>query len=161
MLDYGTLRNYAWVARRFALSRRRDMLSFGHHAEVAAMPEAEQEYWLGKAEELSWSRNQLRREVRASLRERERAFASGEDVESCEPGEEETSDRATAGAELKAVDSLGPTFQVSFSGKQLAICQAAASINGISLENWVLRTLEEAAKGALNQPNPLPAARST
>jgi hypothetical protein len=150
MLDYGTLRNYAWVARRFALSRRRDTLSFGHHVEVAAMPEAEQEYWLSKAEELSWSRNQLRREVRASLRERERAFASGEEVESCQPGEEETGDRATAGAETKTIDSLGPTFQVSFSSKQLDICRAAARINGVSLENWVLLTLEEAAKDTLN-----------
>jgi hypothetical protein len=26
--------NYAWVARRFAMSRRRDTLSFGHHADV-------------------------------------------------------------------------------------------------------------------------------
>jgi len=79
-------------------------------------------------------------------------------VESCEPGEEETGDSATADAEPKAVDRLGPTFQVSFSGKQLNICRAAASVSGISLENWVLRTLEEAAKDALNQPNPLPAA---
>jgi hypothetical protein len=158
MLDYGTLRNYAWIARRFALSRRRDTLSFGHHAEVAAMPEAEQEYWLSKAEELSWSRNQLRREVRASLREREHAIASGEDVENCEPGEEETGDPAPSGAEPKAVNRLGLTFQVSFSRKQLDICRTAASISGISLENWVLHTLEEAAKDALNQPNPLPAA---
>ena len=34
-LDYQTLRNYAWVAGRFELSRRRDTLSFGHHAGVA------------------------------------------------------------------------------------------------------------------------------
>jgi hypothetical protein len=34
--DYQTLRNYAWVASRFSMSRRRDMLSFGHHAELAA-----------------------------------------------------------------------------------------------------------------------------
>ena len=44
MLDYQTLRNYAWVARRFAMSRRRDTLSFGHHAEVPALPEPEQGY---------------------------------------------------------------------------------------------------------------------
>lgn len=69
-LDYQTLRNYAWVARRFELSRRRDRLSFGHHAEVASLPVPEQDFWLRKAQELSWSRNQLRREVRASLAER-------------------------------------------------------------------------------------------
>ena len=32
-LDYQTLRNYAWVASRFSVSRRRDDLTFGHHAE--------------------------------------------------------------------------------------------------------------------------------
>ena len=42
-LDYQTLRNYAWVAGRFDLSRRRDKLSFGHHAELAALPEHEQD----------------------------------------------------------------------------------------------------------------------
>lgn len=29
-LDYQTLRNYAWLARPLALSRRRDTLSFAH-----------------------------------------------------------------------------------------------------------------------------------
>lgn len=63
-LDYQTLRNYAWVTRRFDLSRRRDSLSFQHHAEVASLVEAEQERWLNLAEEREWSRNQLRRAVR-------------------------------------------------------------------------------------------------
>jgi hypothetical protein len=58
--DYKTLRNYAWVARRVEMSRRRDNLSFQHHAEVAALPEAEQDLWLRRAEKLRWSRNRLR-----------------------------------------------------------------------------------------------------
>lgn len=74
-LVYQTLRNYAWVARRFPVSRRRDSLSFGHHAETAALPEPEQDFWLRKAAEQHWSRNQLRREIRASLRERRTAIA--------------------------------------------------------------------------------------
>jgi hypothetical protein len=69
-LDYQTLRNYAWVARRFAMSRRRDTLSFGHHAEVAALPEPEQDFWLRKAEEHRWPVKHLRRQVRVSLAER-------------------------------------------------------------------------------------------
>ena len=69
-LDYQTLRNYAWVAKRFTLSRRRDTLSFGHHAEVAALAEPEQDFWLRKAETHQWPVKQLRREVRASLAER-------------------------------------------------------------------------------------------
>lgn len=62
-LDYQTLRNYAWVARRFEMSRRRDTLSFQHHAEVAALPEAHQDLWLLRAERAHWSRNELRRRL--------------------------------------------------------------------------------------------------
>ena len=64
-LDYQTLRNYAWVARRFPVSRRRDTLSFQHHAEVAALPEPERDLWLRRAERTHWSRNELRRRLRA------------------------------------------------------------------------------------------------
>jgi hypothetical protein len=64
-LDYQTLRNYAWVARKFPMSRRRDRLSLQHHAEVAALPEAEQTVWLDRAVQFRWSRNELRRQVRA------------------------------------------------------------------------------------------------
>jgi hypothetical protein len=66
--DYQTLRNYAWVARSFALSRRRDTLSFQHHAEVAALPEAQQDLWLLRAEREGWSRNELRRQLAAYRR---------------------------------------------------------------------------------------------
>jgi len=59
-----TLRNYAWVAGRFEASRRRDTLSFAHHAEVAALQPAEQDAWLDRAEEGSWSRNELRTRIR-------------------------------------------------------------------------------------------------
>jgi hypothetical protein len=64
-LDYQTLRNYAWVARRFELDRRRDRLSLQHHAEVASLPSAEQDRWLDLAEKSHWSRNELRRNIRA------------------------------------------------------------------------------------------------
>ncbi|MFD6156621.1 LmbU family transcriptional regulator [Nocardia sp. NPDC060256] len=59
-LDYQTLRNYAWVVRRFPLERRKPNLSFQHHAEVAALPPEKQEFWLERAERFGWSRNQLR-----------------------------------------------------------------------------------------------------
>lgn len=64
-LEYQTLRNYAWVARTFEPNRRRVSLSFQHHAEVAALPEADQDLWLERAERLEWSRNELRRRLRA------------------------------------------------------------------------------------------------
>lgn len=66
-LDYQTLRNYAWVARKFEPSRRRDSLTFQHHMEVAALSEAEQDHWLDFAVRLNWSRNELRKQIRASM----------------------------------------------------------------------------------------------
>lgn len=67
-LDYQTLRNYASVARRVDFHRRRPALSFQHHAEVAALSDADQETWLGRAEQDGWSRNQLRQHLRAAQR---------------------------------------------------------------------------------------------
>lgn len=64
-LDYQTLRNYAWVARRFPIPRRREKLSFQHHAEVASLPPDEQDSWLVRAEKNEWSRNELRRQIQA------------------------------------------------------------------------------------------------
>ncbi|WP_369211225.1 LmbU family transcriptional regulator [Streptomyces flavofungini] len=66
-LDYQTLRNYAWVARKFEPSRRRDSLTFQHHMEVAALSEAEQDHWLDFSVRLNWSRNELRKQIRASM----------------------------------------------------------------------------------------------
>ncbi|MFE2756625.1 LmbU family transcriptional regulator [Actinosynnema sp. NPDC059335] len=65
-LDYQTLRNYAWIARKFDPSRRRRGLPFQHHAEVAALPPAEQDRWLDRAEREGWSRTVLRRALRDS-----------------------------------------------------------------------------------------------
>jgi len=62
-LSYQTMRNYAWVARRFPASRRRDRLSFQHHAEVAALPEADRDLWLQRAQRMRWTRNELRRQL--------------------------------------------------------------------------------------------------
>lgn len=67
-LEYQTLRNYASVARRIDMSRRRDTLSFQHHAEVAALPEADQDVWLQRAERFRWTRNELRRQLAATRR---------------------------------------------------------------------------------------------
>ncbi|WP_223838803.1 LmbU family transcriptional regulator [Nocardiopsis deserti] len=68
-LDYQTLRNYAWVARKFVPGRRREKLSFQHHAEVCSLPESEQEQWLARAEAGRWSRNELRRRIKMRIKE--------------------------------------------------------------------------------------------
>jgi hypothetical protein len=63
-LSYQTLRNYAWVASQFPFYRRRESLSFGHHAELAALSPDEQEVWLTRAIANGWTRNQLRGQLR-------------------------------------------------------------------------------------------------
>ncbi|MFD1152718.1 LmbU family transcriptional regulator, partial [Saccharothrix hoggarensis] len=65
-LDYQTLRNYAWISRKFEPSRRRSGLPFQHHAEVAALPPEEQDRWLDRAEREGWSRTALRRALRVA-----------------------------------------------------------------------------------------------
>src|SRR5262249_61684833 len=64
--EYQTLRNYAWVAGRFPPRRRHAGLSFGHHAEVAALDEVDQETWLMRSTTNAWARAELRRQLRAA-----------------------------------------------------------------------------------------------
>jgi hypothetical protein len=66
--DVKTLRNIAYVAKRFDLSRRRDNLTWTHHAEIAALPTEQQNEWLDRAVVLRLSPGDLRLEVRASQR---------------------------------------------------------------------------------------------
>jgi hypothetical protein len=153
-LEYQTLRNYAWVAKRFTMSRRRDSLSFGHHAEVASLGEPEQEYWLRKAEELGWSRNRLRVEVRSSLRERAAASPPEQELpgeaDMAGPGRETAYTAAAAGDANPSVIFPELTLKIPISAEQMKICQVAAVTHGLTLEEWVLRELEEAAHRALS-----------
>jgi hypothetical protein len=55
-LAYGTLKNAKHVANAFHLSRRRDKLSWSHHADVAALHESQQEEFLDLAEKEGWTR---------------------------------------------------------------------------------------------------------
>jgi hypothetical protein len=67
-LDSKTLRNIAYVASRFRLSRRRDNLTWTHHAEVAALVPEQQDEWLDRAVALRLSPGDLRIELRAMQR---------------------------------------------------------------------------------------------
>lgn len=127
-LDYQTLRNYAWVARRFAISRRRASLSFGHHAEVAALPEAEQDFWLRKAEKHQWPVKLLRHQVKASLAER-----SADQHDQAESGHGE-------------LDWVILSLQIRISSGQLETCRAAAARANLSIEEWIVLALEHAAR---------------
>jgi len=68
--EYGTLRNYSWVARCFPQDQRHiNTLSVGHHMVVASKdiePEAREEYLL-MAEQKGYSRDELREVVKGDM----------------------------------------------------------------------------------------------
>ncbi|MCR8579123.1 LmbU family transcriptional regulator [Streptomyces sp. Isolate_219] len=121
-LQYQTLRNYAWVAGRFELHRRRPALSFQHHAEVASLPAEEQDRWLDRAEKLKWSTKQLREGIR---------LARADDVR-----------------EAEANDT---TRRLMVPGSKLQRWHLAAAQSGTDLRQWVLLTLDQAARAALQE----------
>lgn len=121
-LRYQTLRNYAWVSRRFAFNRRRAALSFQHHAELASLPVDEQELWLNRAEEIEWSTKQLRSALRATRE-----------------------DEAGRDKQIEATQRLAvPCDRIPWWHK-------AAVQSGIDLEQWVLATLDNAAERVLEE----------
>lgn len=61
--SYQTCMNAAGVSKRFESSRRREVLGWTHHAEVAALPPAHAEALLDRAEEEGLSTRELRAEV--------------------------------------------------------------------------------------------------
>ena len=63
-INYGGLRNLAYVSDAIELSRRRDNLDWSKHAEVAPLPPAEQDTWLQKAVDESLTVADLRRQIR-------------------------------------------------------------------------------------------------
>jgi len=73
-LEYGTVANYAYVAKAVEPSRRRESLSFSHHSEVASMEPEEQEAWLERARYDEWPVAKLRAKIK-----KERAGAEGGD----------------------------------------------------------------------------------
>ncbi|MGW7264873.1 LmbU family transcriptional regulator [Streptomyces sp. NPDC054842] len=122
-LSYQTLRNYAWVSRRFDLTRRRAALSFQHHAELASMPLEEQDVWLDRAEQRQWTTKQLRAAIRADR-------------------QGEPQQPATAAEPSRRLDVPGSRFQW---------WHRAAEQLGVDFEQWVLATLDTAAASALEE----------
>ncbi|WP_329956173.1 LmbU family transcriptional regulator [Catenulispora pinistramenti] len=120
-LDYQTLRNYAWVARKFEMARRRVKLSFQHHAEVAALTMEDQDQWLAAAEQHGWSRNDLRTEVRMS-----RQQLSGTSVVAA------------------PLPKLSPPIE------HVDRWREAAALSSQGLEVWIIATLDEVASRALS-----------
>lgn len=147
-LNYQTLRNYVWVARRFDLSRRRDNLSFGHHAEVASLEHAEQDYWLRKAEELSWTRNRLRAEVRASLRERQTDAPARQVADTAAACEANDDDHAMTGYR-----PVGENLSLWLSADRACRLRCAAALAERSLGEWALDVLDAAASEIATEAN--------
>jgi hypothetical protein len=66
--DVQSLRNFAYVAGAIDVSRRRDDLTWSHHAEVSALDPQEQIQWLDLAATQRMSVADLRIELRARAR---------------------------------------------------------------------------------------------
>jgi hypothetical protein len=66
--DVPSLRNMAWLASEFEISRRRDTLTWSHHAAVAALEPEQQDTWLDRASEEHLSVADLRGEIRTHQR---------------------------------------------------------------------------------------------
>jgi hypothetical protein len=66
--DAQSLMNMVYVASRFEIYRRRESLSWSHHATLAALEVAEQEHWLTRASEEKLSVADLRVELRGARR---------------------------------------------------------------------------------------------
>ncbi len=121
-LRYQTLRNYAWVARRFEVSRRRSSLTFQHHAEIASLPVEEQERLLDLAEQNAWTTKQLRNAIRQQ------------------------------GGEAGRTGLVQPaSARIDLPPNRVAIWRRAADCVGLELDRWMLATLDRAATEALTE----------
>lgn len=123
-LSYQTLRNYAWVARRFTPAERRGRLTFQHHAEVVSLPKEVREKLLDLAEEQDWSTKQLRERVKGKA-----VTAKAKQTE------------AQATSRLPAIEVVRD---------QLATWRRAAEEAGHDLESWVVAVLDGAASVLLS-----------
>jgi hypothetical protein len=69
-LDFQTLCDLAWVSRKVETSRRRDVLGWSFHREVAALPAKEQDRWLEISATEGLSVSELRSRIRLEKGER-------------------------------------------------------------------------------------------
>lgn len=68
--DVKTLRNIVYVAEQVEVSRRRDNLTWSHHAEVCALGPEEQDKWLDLAASQRMTVADLRIELRGAQRDK-------------------------------------------------------------------------------------------
>jgi hypothetical protein len=75
--DPRSLANMASISAAFDSSRRRDDLTWSHHGAVAALPEEDQEAWLERAAAEHLSVADLRTELRAAPKARDKHVENG------------------------------------------------------------------------------------
>jgi hypothetical protein len=80
--DRQTLMNMVYVATRFDASRRRESLSWSHHAELAGLEAAEQDQWLERACADRLTVRELRLEIHCARRQIAAAQEAGHAGES-------------------------------------------------------------------------------
>jgi hypothetical protein len=142
-LEYSTLTNYASVAGRFEIYRRRENLSFGHHAEVAYLgSDVEQDEWLDRAEREGLSVKQLRQELK------ERVLSEGVQANSVQESQSETLQAAPSeSADLHPLTEL-ETLRNTITTEHRGRWRPSAEAEGLSVGEWVVRVADEAAKVA-------------
>jgi hypothetical protein len=86
--DRQTLMNMVYVATRFETSRRRENLSWSHHAEVAGLDAAEQERWLERAGADRLTVRELRLELHCAKRQLAAAQSNGHATNGDRPHDE-------------------------------------------------------------------------
>lgn len=103
--DVHSLMNMAYVASRFQISRRRENVSWSHHATLAALAPEEQDVWLDRIARDRLSVSCLRIELRAWSGET--SASSGGDDSGAEPG------AALAAAHPVSCPACGHSFELA------------------------------------------------
>jgi hypothetical protein len=112
-VHYHTCENYAVVARAFIGSRRRESLSFGHHAEVAALPPEEADRLLDWCEEDAEAngRPRARRELRDKVKIARRPLLNTVEYRGLLLPRDMPSIRSEQGAPPRLIYPFGPRAQ--------------------------------------------------
>ena len=141
-----TLKKAVWLSKRFPMEMRRSTLSWSHHAEVAPLTDAEVNEWLDRAEQMKWSREELREHLK------------GKDGEVTEPaGETEQAARTlvcghpkqagdTAGTCLWCKDLETIRFEKNELENTLATLIAALPDARVVLPSWAMKVWDRVAK---------------
>jgi hypothetical protein len=132
--DIQTLKNIAYVASRYAPSRRRDHLAWSHHETVAALEPGDQDRWLDLAAAEKLSVADLRLEVRTARR-----VAAAASTAHCEQLPAVEAGREPAKDAVEPADEEVESAKDEAVGTVSAICPACSHRFAVSLG----RTLSE------------------